>query len=401
MHNDTRFFDRFGEGITRFLRLESAAGLVMLAAALAAIVIKNSPLEVIYSQFLLIEGQVRLGAISVEKPLFLWVNDFLMAIFFFMVALELKRETINGQLSDRRQVILPAMGALGGIIAPALIYLYITKNEPGAAQGWAVPTATDIAFALTVLMLVGKGLPASLKVFLMTLAILDDLAAIVIIAFFYTSGLSLESLSIAAVLIGMLWTLNRRGVSAAAPYLVIGIVLWVCVLKSGVHATLAGVVTAFFIPAAKPGADQHSPLDSILHDLHPWVAFGILPLFAFVNAGVALEGLSLDQVTAPIPFGIMLGLLLGKPIGVLLFTVIAVFAFKAALPQNATWRQMTGIACLCGIGFTMSLFIAGLAFAEGGAGYARVDRLGILIGSLLSAVVGFLILRSSLSRESI
>ncbi len=396
MSRPENFFDRFGDGLTRFLRLESAAGLVMLFTAALAIIVKNSPLEGAYSALLHLEGQARIGTINVEKPLFLWTNDFLMAIFFFMVALEIKREALTGSLADRRQAVLPAMGALGGIVVPALIYLYINVDDAGASQGWAVPTATDIAFALTILGLVGKGLPGSLKVFLMTLAIIDDLVAIVIIAFFYTSGLSFESLLIAGLLIAVLAGLNRAGVRAMAPYLIVGIVLWVCVLKSGVHATLAGVITGMFIPATVK--DGHSPLDTILHGIHPWVAFFILPLFAFVNAGVALEGLSLANVIDPVPLGIMLGLVVGKPLGVLAFTAIAVFVMRASLPEGVTWRQMTGIACLCGIGFTMSLFIGGLAFAEGGAGYARIDRLGILLGSMISAVAGMIILRSARRR---
>ncbi len=387
--------------LDRFLKLESAAGIVMLGAALLAIFIKNSPLVEAYSRFLLVEGQIRLGSINVEKPLFLWTNDFLMAIFFFMVALEIKREMISGQLSRPSQIVLPGMGALGGILVPAVIYLMIAGGDPFAAKGWAVPTATDIAFALTVLALVGKGLPPALKVFLMTLAILDDLAAIVIIAFFYTSGLALESLYVGAVLVIALVVLNRCRVYAPAPYLLIGIALWVCVLKSGVHATLAGVVTAFFIPAKPRAPGGVSALESILHGIHPWVAFGILPLFAFVNAGVSLEGLSFARLLEPEPLGIALGLVLGKPVGVLVFVALAVFVLRAKLPEGATWPQMAGIGCLCGIGFTMSLFIGGLAFAEGGSGYARIDRLGILIGSLVSAIAGVIILLATRQRQHV
>ncbi len=388
--------DRFGSKIAQFLHTESAGGLLLLGAAVLAMVAKNSPLSELYVTFLNIEGELRVGALSVEKPLFLWVNDFQMAIFFFLIGLEIKREFLHGHLADLRQVVLPAAGAVGGIAMPALIYLSLNAGDPAATAGWAVPAATDIAFALGVLALVGPGIPASLRVFLMTLAILDDLVAIVVIALFYTSGVSAVSLSLATGFIAILFIMNRLRVMHVAAYILVGIALWVCVLKSGVHATLAGVVTALFIPSPAHGDDVDNAADRLIDMLHPWVAFGILPLFAFVNAGVALEGMNFARIFEPIPLGIGLGLLIGKPIGVMLMVGACVLFGLARLPPDVRWSQMLGIGFLCGIGFTMSLFIGGLAFAEGGPGYARIERLGMLAGSFASALIGFAILRWTL-----
>ncbi len=391
-------FNQLGGQIGRFARTESFGGILLVIAAVLAMVIKNSPLTDLYIAFLNIEGEVRVGALSVEKPLFLWVNDGHMAVFFFLIGLEIKREILHGHLSEIRQMVLPTAGAIGGVAIPALIYVAINAGDPQALVGWAVPTATDIAFALGVLALLGTSVPPALKIFLMTLAILDDLIAIIVIALFYTSGLSLVSLLSAGFFLVVLLVLNRLRITNIAAYLLVGIALWVCVLKSGVHATLAGVVTALFIPSIKNEDDDAAPLDYLIETLHPVVAFGILPMFAFVNAGVSLEGLSVSMLLEPIPLGIALGLLVGKPVGVMAFTALAIFTGMAEMPKNVRWLHFLGVGFLCGIGFTMSLFIAGLAFAEGGVGYARVDRLGLLAGSFACAIIGYLILRLAASR---
>jgi NhaA family Na+:H+ antiporter len=383
----------FGDNVRAFLKLESAGGLLLMGATILAMFVKNSPFAGLYSAFLMIPGEVRVGALAIEKPLFLWVNDGLMAVFFFLVVMEIKREAFEGYLSDRAQIILPGIAALGGMAVPALIYLAFNWGDGAAVQGWAVPTATDIAFALAVLSLLGARVPVALKVFLMTLAILDDLGAIVVIAVFYTSSLSLTSLALAAAAVSALVILSRFRVATIGPYVVIGIVLWVCVLKSGVHATLAGVVTALAIPVLGETPDSEPPLRRLIHKLHPWVAFGILPLFAFVNTGVSMAGLDPQLLLGSVPVGIAAGLFLGKQLGVFGFTWLAVSLGVARKPPGVTWPQLYGVSLLCGIGFTMSLFMGGLAFAEGGAGYARPDRLGILIGSFLSGVLGYLVLR--------
>ncbi len=392
-------FDRLGGQVGRFARTESFGGMLLVAAALLAMFVKNSPLTDLYIAFLNIDGEVRVGALSVAKPLFLWVNDGLMAVFFFLIGLEIKRELLHGHLSDIRQVVLPTAGAIGGVALPALVYLALNADNPHAIVGWAVPTATDIAFALGVLGLLGTRVPPALKIFLMTLAILDDLIAIIVIALFYTSGLSVVSLLSAAVFLIVLVAMNRLRVTRIAAYVLIGVALWVCVLKSGVHATLAGVLTALFIPTIKRVDVNKAPLDVLIETLHPWVAFGILPLFAFVNAGVSLEGLSFAMLLDPIPLGIALGLVIGKPVGVMLFTALAIFTGLASMPKNVRWLHFLGVGFLCGIGFTMSLFIGGLAFAEGGAGYARIDRLGLLVGSFVCAIIGYIILRFAAARS--
>lgn len=388
--------ERFSQGLERFVRLESAAGLVLIGAAVLAMLVNNSAFAGLYGTFLNIVGQVRIESISIEKPLFLWVNDGWMAIFFFVVGLEIKHEILHGHLADRRQMVLPLAGAVGGVAVPALVYVALNWHDPVGLKGWAVPTATDIAFALGVLAAVGSRVPVALKVFLMTLAILDDLMAIVIIALFYTSGLSITSLIAAAVVLALMVVVKAMGARGATPFIMLGLILWVCVLKSGVHATLAGVITAFFISSEPAPGHEESPAKALIEDLHPWVVFVILPMFAFVNAGVELEGLALSSLLDPVPLGIALGLLAGKPVGIMLCAGGVVLAGLARLPTDVTWTQLLGVSVLCGIGFTMSLFIGGLAFAEGGAGYARIDRLGILVGSGISAVVGFLILRSSM-----
>lgn len=376
-----------------FFRLEAAGGILLLIAAAAAMILKNSPLGEAYGDFLNVPGQVRIGALDISKPLFLWVNDGLMAIFFFMIGMEVKREVLIGELSDIRQIILPGLAGIGGIVVPALIYLSIVGDDPQLIQGWAIPTATDIAFALGILALVGN-VPVALKLFLMTLAIIDDLGAIIIIALFYTTNLSVLSLVIAALAIVGLFILKFRGVMSIAPYILIGIVLWVSVLKSGVHATLAGVILGFFIPMGKGEEDEgHTPLEKLIHELHPSVAFVILPLFAFVNGGVDLTGFTFSSLLEPVPLGIMLGLLIGKQIGIFSFAWIGIKTGLARLPQNTSMMDIYGASVLCGVGFTMSLFIGSLAFEGGGAGYERPDRLGIIVGSLAAGILGYAVLK--------
>ncbi len=323
-----------------------------------------------------------------------------MAVFFFLVGLEIKREMLAGQLSDPRQVILPAIAAVGGMAVPALIYTAFNLGDPVALEGWAIPTATDIAFALGVLALLGDRVPLSLKVFLTALAILDDMGAILIIAAFYTSNLSPTMLLLALVGTGTLVILNRARVSSTAPYILVGIFLWVCVLKSGVHATLAGVALGLAIPLRDPRDPERSPLRELEHRLHPWVAYGILPLFAFANAGVSFTGLTPASLLEPIPLGIALGLLLGKTVGVFSFSAVPILLGWSRLPEQSTWAGLLGVAILCGIGFTMSLFIGSLAFEQDGLDYAVAVRLGVLGGSLVAAVAGYLLLRRVLPRPA-
>ncbi|MDH0732290.1 Na+/H+ antiporter NhaA [Pseudomonas sichuanensis] len=374
----------------RFFQLEAASGLLLIAAAVLALIINNSPLSYLYNGLLEVPVAVQVGALEIAKPLLLWINDGLMALFFLLIGLEVKREVVDGHLSKPSQVILPATAAVGGMVVPALIYWFINRDNPAAVAGWAIPTATDIAFALGVLALLGKRVPVSLKLFLMTLAIIDDLGAIIVIALFYSGTLSSLSLMLAGACLIALLAMNRLGVVKLGPYLVIGLILWVCVLKSGVHATLAGVALALCIPLRTKHAET-SPLLSLEHALHPWVAYAILPLFAFANAGVSLAGVTLESFTHPVPMGITLGLLAGKTVGVFGLTWLAVKLRLAALPAEANWGQVLGVAILCGIGFTMSLFVGSLAFVPGSSDYAGMDRMGILTGSFFAAVVGYLI----------
>lgn len=376
-----------------FLKQQSAGGVLLLIAAALALWIENSPLAWLYDALLETPVEVRVGALQVAKPLLLWINDGLMAVFFLLIGLEVKREILEGDLSTPAQILLPGVGAVGGMLVPALFYVALNRGDPVAMNGWAIPTATDIAFALGVLAVLGPRVPPALRVFLMALAIFDDLGAIIIIALFYSGDLSTPSLMIAAVAVAGLLVLNLVGVTRLAPYVLVGILLWVAVLKSGVHATLAGVVLGFAIPLRDRRDPNHSPLRHLEHELHPWVAFFVVPLFAFANAGVSLEGLSLQSLLAPVPLGIATGLFLGKQVGVMLFCGALIRLGWARLPEGATWLGFYGVAVLCGIGFTMSLFVASLAFEHVGVGAPIADRLGILLGSGLSAVVGFLILR--------
>lgn len=368
--------------------MEAASGLLLIAAAILALIINNSPLSWLYNGLLETPVVAQIGALKIAKPLLLWINDGLMALFFLLIGLEVKREVLEGQLSKPSQIVLPGMAAIGGMLVPALIYWFLNRDNPAALNGWAIPTATDIAFALGVLALLGKRVPTSLKLFLMTLAIIDDLGAIVIIAIFYSGALSTLSLMLAAACIAALVAMNRMGVVKLGPYMIIGLILWVCVLKSGVHATLAGVTLAFCIPLRTRNAEP-SPAQALEHALHPWVAFGILPLFAFANAGLSLKGVTLESFTHHVPMGIAIGLLLGKTIGVFGLSWLTVKSGITALPAGANWGQVLGVAILCGIGFTMSLFVGSLAFVPGSSDYAGMDRMGILTGSLLAALIGY------------
>ena len=379
----------------RAMSMDVQGGLLLITAAVLAMLFANSTLAPAYESFLSITGQVRLGDLNVEKPLLLWVNDGLMALFFLAVGLEIKKEFLQGHLSDPRQVILPGLCALGGILVPALFYLGFNHDDPVFRHGWAIPSATDIAFALGVLALVGSRLPPALKIFVMTLAVLDDLGAVVIIALFYTSDLSTRALALATIFALGLLVLNRSRIRSLMPYGIIGLALWVSVLKSGVHATLAGVVIAMAIPLDRSQPDEESPAERVLHALHPWIIYAIVPLFAFANAGVALGGLSHEDILHPVPVGIALGLFLGKQIGIFSFAWLLVKSGVAQLPERTSWLQLYGASVICGIGFTMSLFISSLAFSDHGASLQMVDRLGILAGSMLSAVLGYLILRNA------
>jgi NhaA family Na+:H+ antiporter len=379
--------------VIRFFQLEAAGGLLLIAAAALALIINNSPLSWLYNAFLEVPVVAQIGAIKIAKPLLLWINDGMMALFFLLIGLEVKREVLEGHLSRPSQIILPGTAAVGGMVVPALVFWALNQGDAQAMNGWAIPMATDIAFALGVLALLGKRVPVSLKLFLMTLAIIDDLGAIIVIALFYSGELSTLALSVAAASVAALIVLNRLGVHRLAPYLLIGLVLWVCVLKSGVHATLAGVILAFCIPL-RAGL-QHSPLLTLEHALHPWVAYAILPLFAFANAGVSLTGVTLQSFTHAVPMGIAAGLLLGKTLGVLGLTWISIRIGVAKLPSGANWGQVSGVSILCGIGFTMSLFVGSLAYDPATSAYAGADRMGILTGSILAAFIGYAVMAIS------
>ena len=380
--------------ITKFLRLESAGGIILIMMALLAMTLANSPLSGYYQQFLDLDVQLRFGALDIHKPLLLWINDGLMAIFFLVIGLEVKREMIDGALSTRAQATFPAIAALGGMVAPALIYLLFNHGVPETHAGWAIPAATDIAFALGVMALLGNRVPVSLKVFLLALALIDDLGVIFIIALFYTSELSMTALAVAAAATALLFWMNRRGVDRLSFYMIVGAVLWVAVLKSGVHATLAGVVLGFMIPYK--GKRYSSPLKHLEHKLHGWCVYFILPLFAFANAGVSLTGLTLGSLASAVPLGVMLGLCVGKPIGITLISYLALKLKLAKLPEGTNFGQIMAVSVLCGIGFTMSMFIASLAFSADAHHYDTLSRLGILCGSTIAAVSGYLILRATL-----
>jgi len=385
--------------LEEFIQKESSSGILLIFATVLALLFSNTFLSPLYQSFLHIPVEIRLGSLYLDKSLYHWVNDGLMAIFFLLVGLEVKREALAGHLSSMRQIALPAFAAVGGMLVPALIYLAFNANNPVAINGWAIPTATDIAFALGILSLLGKRVPVSLKIFLMALAIIDDLGAIVIIAVFYTTDLSTLSIVVALLSLVCLIALNLFGVTKKAAYFVIGTILWISVLKSGVHATLAGVALAFTIPLN--GTDEHgrsfSPLKDIEHSLHSWVAFFILPLFAFVNAGVDITQISVSQMTGSVPLGIMFGLFVGKQLGVFGFSWLAIKLKLAQLPEGSNWKQLYGVSVLTGIGFTMSLFIVSLAFDDDTV-FQYTDKLAILVGSFLSGIVGYLVLKTGWSR---
>jgi NhaA family Na+:H+ antiporter len=383
------------DSLRDFLKLEAAGGIVLVGAAALAMIVANTPAAWLYAALIDLPVEIRVGNLEIAKPLLLWINDGLMAVFFLLVGLELKREFIAGHLADPRQIVLPAFGAVGGMAVPAAIYFLFNFDNPIAIAGWAIPAATDIAFALAVLALLGDRVPLSLRIFLVTIAIFDDVGAIAVIALFYTSELSLTALAVVAACVPLLWLLNRRGVGERTPYLLIGAVMWVAMLKSGVHATLTGVLLAWFIPIGDVDGGK-SPLCDLEHDLHTAVAFGILPLFAFANAGIAFVEMSVAHLTHPVTVGIVAGLFLGKQLGVLGACGIAVALGVARLPDDIRWVHLYGTALLCGIGFTMSLFIGSLAFEATGENLLFDERLGIVIASLLSGVCGYLVLQTTL-----
>jgi len=383
--------------ITKFFKLESSSGIVLFLAAVLALVCANTSLQTYYTLLLDTPVVIRVGVLEIAKPLLLWINDGLMAVFFFLVGLELKRELIEGELSERKNIILPGVGAIGGMAVPALIYLYFNAGDAVAVKGWAIPAATDIAFALGVLTLLGSRVPVSIKVFLTSLAIFDDVGAIIIIAIFYTANISITSLVVVAICIPALYMLNKRNPESTSLYVLVGVIMWVAMLKSGVHATLAGVILAMFIPMKSNTNIHYSPLKSMEHDLHSVVAFIILPIFAFANAGINVSGVGVEHLFHSIPLGIALGLLVGKQVGVFGFCWLAIKFKLTRLPNDMSWSTLYGVAALCGIGFTMSLFIGSLAFEETGINLMFDERLGIIIGSLISGVFGYLVLRMSLS----
>ena len=392
MHPQPTILGRASHALANFLKLEASGGILLIGAALLALLFANSSLHDAYEGFRSVPVAVKLGALEIAKPLLLWINDGLMAVFFLLVALEIKREVLSGQLSSRDQLVLPLVCAVAGVVVPALLFFALNRGDADAMRGWAIPTATDIAFALGILALLGSRVPLGMKLLLSTIAVVDDLIAILIIALFYAHGLSWVALGWAAAAIGAMWLLNRRGVTALTPYLLLGVVLWVCVLKSGVHATLAGVVTGLMIPHydkhnAINDATEHSPLESLEHALHPWVAYVILPVFAFANAGLVLGGMKWADLLAPLPAGIALGLVLGKPIGIVGVAVLLRATGLARFPEGMDLRAMIGLGLLCGIGFTMSLFIASLAFAQAPLHYTE-SVIGVLMASLVAAVLG-------------
>ena len=385
--------------VSDFLQKESAGGIILMFAAVAAVFAANSALEPYYRLLLSTPVEIRVGNLEVAKPLLLWINDGLMAVFFFLVGLELKRELIEGELSDRRNIILPGIGAIGGMLFPALIYVAFNAQDPVALKGWAIPAATDIAFALGILALLGSRIPISIKVFLTSLAIFDDVGAILIIAIFYTANISFEALGVVAVCLPILLLFNRRGITAHSPYLLVGLIMWVATLKSGVHATLAGVLLAMFIPMRSKEDPERSPLKTLEHDLHNIVAFFVLPVFAFANAGLTLKSITMEQVLHGVPMGIAAGLFFGKQIGIFGLCWLTVKLRLAKLPTGMNWAGLYGTAALAGVGFTMSLFIGSLAFEETGVDLLFDERLGIILGSLASGLVGYTVLRLGLKKE--
>ena len=380
--------------VHRFLQTDAAPGIVLIAVAAITIILANTRLEPSVHSFLATKLTLSFGDLGLSKPLVLWINDGLMAVFFLLVGLEIKREALEGALSQPSQIAMPIVAAAGGMIAPAAVYAALNWSDATALRGWAIPAATDIAFSIGVLAVLGRRVPLALKLFLTTLAIVDDLGAIIVIAAFYTSELSTTALALAGVCVAAMIGLNIAGVRRAAPYLLIGTALWVCVLKSGVHATLAGVVTAFCLPLR--GGDEASEDRAFIHlehGLQPWVAFFIMPVFAFANAGVSFAGLTAAHLVEPVTLGIAAGLFIGKQIGVFGAAALFIRLGFAAMPTGGTWLKLYGVSLCAGIGFTMSLFIGTLAWDD--PSYAAPLRIGVLMGSILSAVLGYAVLRWS------
>jgi len=387
--------------LDEFIKKESSSGILLIFVTIFALILKNTDFSSLYDSFLHTPVEIKFGALQIAKPLILWINDGLMAVFFFLIGLEVKREVLEGHLSSLKQVSLPAFAAVGGMLVPALVYVYFNIGDEVAMRGWAIPTATDIAFALGILAMLGKRVPLSLKIFLMALAIIDDLGAIVVIALFYTAELSTVSIIIAGFCLLILIVMNKLNVIKPAAFIIIGVILWISVLKSGVHATLAGVALAFTIPmfSKKENGEKFSMLKDMEHSLHYWVAFFILPLFAFVNAGIDLRGISFEEVLNPVPLGIMLGLLLGKQVGVFFFSYVAIKLKWASLPEGSNFKQLYAVSILTGIGFTMSLFVNSLAFPDDTM-FAYTDKLAVLIGSFASGILGYFLLRSFTNKQA-
>lgn len=386
--------------IKHFFASDSAGGIILAITAMIAMVVANSSLYGWYEHFLEMPIAIDIGSYHLHNHVLHWINDGLMVVFFFLVGLELKREILIGELNDVKKIVLPALAAIGGMVVPGLIYAIFNWGNADLLKGWAIPSATDIAFALGVLSLLGKRVPLALKVFLASIAIFDDLGAIIVIALFYSQGLNLLALAIVAVLLAVLWAMNRMNVTRISAYVVVGIIMWLAMLESGIHATLAGVLLAMFIPLKDINNPENMPLENLEHDLQDTVTFVILPIFAFANAGIHLGDSGMGQLTHSVPLGIALGLILGKPIGVMLFSWLGVKSGLAALPEQVDWKQVFGVAMLCGIGFTMSLFIGGLAFASLGDKVFD-ERLGIVLGSLVAGLLGFFYLKKVLPQRAI
>ncbi len=377
----------------QFIKTDASSGIILVFSAALALIMANSLFSANYNDFLEFPVSITLGSFAISKPLVLWVNDGLMAVFFFVVGLEIKRELFYGQLSKPDQIVLPFLAAVAGIIFPALIYVAFNYQDAIAMNGWAIPSATDIAFALGIFILFGKHLPPSLKLFLLSVAIIDDIGAVIIIAIFYSQDLATNSLVIASIAVAVLFIFNRLKLENKTPYILVSVIVWAAVLKSGVHATLAGFIVAWFIPIARVHSKSMSY--QIEHGLHPWIAFFVLPLFAFANAGVGLTNVSMDELFTPISIGIIGGLFIGKQLGIFAACFIAVKLRLCRLPKDATWSQLYGVCLLCGVGFTMSLFIGSLAFEEQGLAYQTQVKVGVLVGSLISAFAGTWLIRKS------
>ncbi|MCV9878345.1 Na+/H+ antiporter NhaA [Brenneria izbisi] len=385
--------------LRRFTGFDAAAGLMLIGATALAMILANFSFSAeAYQQFLTMPVEIRFGALEIKKNLLLWINDALMAVFFLMIGLEVKRELMEGTLASRSQALLPLAAAIGGMVFPALIFLLFNFSDADTRSGWAIPAATDIAFAVGILILLGKRVPPGLKVFLLALAIIDDLGAILIIALFYTQQIYWPAFAGALLAVAVLGYMNKQNVMKTSAYLLVGIVLWVCILKCGVHATLAGVIVGFFIPLRAPGG-QHSPATTLEHGLQVWVSFLIIPLFAFANAGIVLEGIEPGKLFSPLIFGIAAGLLIGKPLGITLCSWLIIKSGYARLPAGVSFGQLMAVSVLCGIGFTMSIFITLLAFTNSDAAFITYAKLGILLTSGLAAFLGYIVLHRTLPKS--